>query len=134
MAKVAAGTSLKRLVDAWAERLRVRARVVRVQRMNRKWGSCSTLGTVTLATDLAEQEAAFQDFVVVHELLHLRVPSHGRLFKALMTAYLPRWRAMDEARRDGRGLSIGLTTIRGGALRPTTPRAPLSRSARGSWS
>jgi len=40
--------------------------------MTRKWGSCSTAGTITLAADLVEQEPEFQDFVIVHELLHLR--------------------------------------------------------------
>jgi hypothetical protein len=48
--------------------------------MTRKWGSCSMRGTVTLAADLIEQDRHFQDFVVAHELLHLRVPNHGRLF------------------------------------------------------
>jgi hypothetical protein len=35
---------------------------------------------------------AFQDFVIVHELLHLRVPNHGRLFKALLSVHAPGWR------------------------------------------
>jgi predicted metal-dependent hydrolase len=47
------------------------------------------------AEDLVEQEAGFQDFVIVHELLHLRVPTHGRLFKALMTAHVPAWRQFE---------------------------------------
>jgi predicted metal-dependent hydrolase len=29
--------------------------------------------------------------VIVHELLHLRVHNHGKLFKSLLSAYLPRW-------------------------------------------
>jgi len=67
--------------------------------MTRKWGSCSTAGTITLAADLVEQEPEFQDFVIVHELLHLRVPSHGGLFRALLTHHLPNWRAFDLAHR-----------------------------------
>jgi predicted metal-dependent hydrolase len=51
------------------------------------------------AADLSDQDAGFQDFVIAHELLHLRVPNHGRLFKALMTAHVPNWRAFDLARR-----------------------------------
>jgi predicted metal-dependent hydrolase len=83
---------LKRRVERWATKLKVKPRLVRVQKMTRKWGSCSTAGTVTLAADLAEQITGFQDFVVAHELLHLRVPNHGRLFKALMTIHVPDWR------------------------------------------
>jgi predicted metal-dependent hydrolase len=67
--------------------------------MTRKWGSCSTLGTVTLAADLFRCKEAFQDFVIVHELLHLRVPNHGRLFKSLLTAHIPNWRALDLTRK-----------------------------------
>jgi predicted metal-dependent hydrolase len=86
-------------VRYWSHRLKVEARIIRVQRMTRKWGSCSTTGIVTLADDLIEQEPGFQDFVIAHELLHLRVPTHGRLFKALMSAHLPGWRQFEVERR-----------------------------------
>ena len=83
----------------WSKRLRVEARIIRVQRMTRKWGSCSTIGTITLAEDLIEQEPGFQDFVIAHELLHLRLPTHGRVFRALLTIHVPNWRAFDVSRR-----------------------------------
>ncbi|MFT3838941.1 MAG: DUF45 domain-containing protein [Myxococcaceae bacterium] len=88
---------LRRRALAWALKLRVNPRVIRVQEMRRKWGSCSSAGTVTLASDLVDQETRFQDFVIAHELLHLRLPSHGRLFKALMSAYVPGWRELESA-------------------------------------
>lgn len=90
---------LKRRVDCWSLRLRVMPRLVRVQRMSRKWGSCSTSGIVTLAVDLDDQPVAFQDFVIAHELLHLRVPNHGRLFKALLSTHVPNWREQEIARK-----------------------------------
>ena len=96
---------IKRRVDVWAVKLRVMPRVIRVQRMTRKWGSCSTAGTITLAIDLDDENEPFQDFVIVHELLHLKVPNHSRLFKALMTVHVPRWRAMNAARQGARIVS-----------------------------
>ena len=89
---------LLRRVRAWARRLEVRPRLVRIRPMTRKWGSCSSRGIVTLAADLAERPPAFQDFVIAHELLHLRVPNHGRLFKALLSAHLPAWKNCDLTR------------------------------------
>ena len=89
---------LRRRVEYWAERLRVPTPRVRVRDMTRKWGSCSTAGTITLAADMGSQDVAFQDFVIAHELLHLRVPNHGRLFKALLTAHVPGWRDSDIAK------------------------------------
>lgn len=88
---------LKRRAFAWALQLRVNPREVRVVHMEDKWGSCSTSGDVTLAADLAGMEQQFQDFVIVHELLHLRVRTHGKLFKALLTAHIPDWRNLEAA-------------------------------------
>jgi predicted metal-dependent hydrolase len=85
---------LRRRTMAWAVKLHVNPRVVRVQEMKRKWGSCSSSGTVSLASDLVDQDPQFQDYVILHELLHLRGHVHGRVFTALMTAYLPRWRSI----------------------------------------
>ena len=93
---------LRRRTMAWAVKLRVNPRVIRVQNMSRKWGSCSSAGTVTLALDLVDEDVRFQDFVIAHELLHLRLPRHGRVFSALMTAYVPGWRELALSRREVR--------------------------------
>jgi predicted metal-dependent hydrolase len=62
--------------------------------MVHKWGSCSSRGTVTFADDLADRSPEFQNFVIVHELLHMRIPNHGRLFKAVLSVHVPGWRAL----------------------------------------
>ena len=93
---------LKEKTRRWAEHIKVEPTQIRVQTMTRKWASCSTTGWISLAVDLADQPNAFQDYVIVHELLHLRVPNHGKLFKSLLTVYLPEWRAtasINESRR-----------------------------------
>jgi len=86
---------LKRRTLSWAKKLRVNPRVIRVQAMRTKWGSCSAVGTLTLASDLAVEDQRFQDYVIVHELLHLRIANHGRVFKALMSAHVPGWRQLE---------------------------------------
>ena len=65
---------------------------------------CSALGkqalkdpVVTLADDLATEAEDFQDYVIVHELLHLRYRDHGKQFKAMMTALVPNWRELEQA-------------------------------------
>ena len=81
--------AFKSQVTQWAERIRVRPRQLRLQRMRRKWASCSTRGTVSFSTEVLTQPAAFREYVIVHELLHLKVPNHGKLFKTLLRAYIP---------------------------------------------
>jgi predicted metal-dependent hydrolase len=61
-------------------------------------GSCSSGGIITFAKNLADQNEDFQDFFIVHELLHMRIPPHGRLFKAIMSANVPEWRRQEEIR------------------------------------
>lgn len=85
---------LRQRVIYWAERLSLRPRTVRIRSMTRKWGSCSTAGIVTLAADLAVCDERLQDVVIVHELLHLRVRDHGKLFRTLMTTHVPYWRQL----------------------------------------
>ena len=65
--------------------------------MRNKWASCSTTGRVSLATDVLPLSRKSQDYIIVHELLHLRVPNHGKLWKSLMHAYLG-----DHAKVEGR--------------------------------
>lgn len=75
-------------VRAWAERVGVEPKEIHVRPMTRKWGSCSTLGRVTFNTELLTESAALRKRTIVEELLHLKVPNHGKLFKALLKAYL----------------------------------------------
>lgn len=75
-------------VEAWAQRLGVRPTVIQVRRMRHKWGSCSARGRVTFDADLLRQHPEFRKRVIVEELLHLRKPNHGKLFKSLLKAWL----------------------------------------------
>src|SRR5206468_7489201 len=83
---------LKASVKSWAAKIRARPRQIRIQRMTRKWASCSSKGRVTFNSELFDQPYRFQEFVIVHELLHLKIPNHGKLFKSLIDAYLPKFR------------------------------------------
>ncbi len=79
---------LKAAVGNWAAKIKARPKQIRIQQMMRKWASCSTKGRITFNSDLFTQPHSFQEFVIVHELLHLKIPNHGKLFKSLLRAYL----------------------------------------------
>ena len=76
------------LVDDWAVSLGVNVNR-QLRRMRNKWGSISSAGNLTLATDVLELPRDLVEYVIVHELLHLRVPRHDRLFRVLLGRYLP---------------------------------------------
>jgi predicted metal-dependent hydrolase len=87
-------------IASWVAIMKVNPVQIRVQRMTKKWASCSSKGRVCFSADLFQEPRTFQEFVIVHELLHLQVPNHGKLFKSLMNAYLPGWEAI-LAQRNG---------------------------------
>lgn len=91
----------KEVVIQWAERLKVEPTQIRLQKMNRKWASCSTSGWICFSTDLLREKRYFQEYVIVHELLHLQVPNHGGLFKSLLNSFLPDWESVLKRYRKG---------------------------------
>lgn len=78
-------------VATWAERLGVEPKEIHLRSMKRKWASCSSKGRLTFEPELLKQPAAFRAKVIVHELLHLRIPNHGPLFRATIKAYLAKY-------------------------------------------
>jgi len=82
---------MREQIRQWADRIGVKPVGVQIQRMTKKWASCSTTGRICFSAELLTEPAGFREVVIVHELLHLRVPNHGKLFKSLLNAYVPGW-------------------------------------------
>ena len=75
-------------VKTWADRIGVEPRSITMRSMKRKWASCSSIGNLTFDTDLLRQPSDFRRKAIVHELLHLKYPNHGKMFRALERTYL----------------------------------------------
>ena len=78
----------KEQVVEWAGKIGVEPKEIHVREMSRKWASCSTRGRLTFSTALLEEPKKKRDAVVVHELLHLRYPNHGKMFHMMLRSYL----------------------------------------------
>jgi predicted metal-dependent hydrolase len=64
---------------------------VRLQFMTRQWGSCSPSGRITLNPWLVAAPREAIDYVLLHELCHLRHHNHGRAFYATLKRHMPNW-------------------------------------------
>lgn len=78
----------KARVRDWADRLEASVSSITLRSMKTKWASYSTTGRLTFDTLLPELDEELQDYVIVHELLHSRIPNHGKLWKSLMRLHL----------------------------------------------
>jgi len=76
-----------------AAELGVAYRRIEIRGQRTRWGSCSTRGTLSFNWRLALAPLAVLDYVVVHELCHLREPNHSPRFWSLVASRRPDWRA-----------------------------------------
>ena len=84
----------KKDVKTLSEDIGVDVREIHIRKMRRKWASCSSSGRLTFATSLLEQPEETRLRAILHELLHLRYPNHGRMFSLLLDTHLRK--AMNE--------------------------------------
>jgi predicted metal-dependent hydrolase len=82
---------LRWAVRQWATRMNVQPPTVQIRTMRRKWASLSRRGRLTLNAELLTLPRDLGEYAIVHELVHLLVPSHSKLFKSYLHAYLPDW-------------------------------------------
>lgn len=69
---------------------------LRLRKMRRRWGSCSSKGRVTLNTELVKLPMTLIDYVIAHELCHLFEFNHGRKFYELLELVMPDWKQREQ--------------------------------------
>lgn len=68
-----------------------------IRSMKSRWGSCSKKGIITLSTELIKLPDIFIEYVIIHELCHLKHHNHGKDYYILLTELFPDWK---EVRKD----------------------------------
>ncbi len=67
---------------------------VRIKHNVSNWGSCSVKGNINLNLNLMRLPSELQDYVMLHELCHLRHMNHGPEFHALLESLCPNHKAL----------------------------------------
>ncbi len=65
-----------------------------------RWGSCSSQNNINLNVKLLRLPHDLRDYVLLHELVHTRIPNHGPKFWAALEAYCPGARRLERRLRD----------------------------------
>lgn len=73
----------------YAEKMRLKPGRIAIRDQKTRWGSCSTKGNLNFSWRLVMMPESMIDYVVVHELSHIRHRNHGKDFWALVGSVLP---------------------------------------------
>lgn len=65
---------------------------LKVRAMTSRWGSCSGTGAITLNLHLIKAPQVCVEYVIAHELCHLRHRSHDKRFYGLLAKVIPDWK------------------------------------------
>lgn len=103
----AALSAIRSRVIFYSSKLGLHPGPVRVRNMKSRWGSCSSSGALTFNVRLAMAPMSVIDYVVVHELCHLKEANHSQAFWALVEAAMPAYRReKDWLRKHGRSVEL----------------------------
>ena len=91
-ARIGAKELVTTLAEEEAEPLGVAYRRIRIGDQRTLWGSCSPGGTLSFNWRLVLAPLSVLDYVVVHELCHLRFLDHSPRFWGLVEGRRPHWR------------------------------------------
>jgi predicted metal-dependent hydrolase len=86
-------------VRLWGERMGLSPTRITITRARTRYGSCSAKNAVSFSCRLMQREDELIDYVVVHELAHIRHKNHAREFHQLIENTLPGHRALEKRLR-----------------------------------
>jgi predicted metal-dependent hydrolase len=88
------------LVPMWSKRLGVRPRLANVKYAKTRWGSCSQSGALFFNSRLSMLSDEVAEYIVVHELCHIKQMNHSRAFWDEMESALPGSKALRRKLRE----------------------------------
>jgi predicted metal-dependent hydrolase len=91
---------VRSLVPKWSKKLSVRPRCAVVKYASTRWGSCSQSGRIFLNSRLAMLSPGAAEYIVVHELCHLKHMHHGPAFWDEVKRALPSARELRRSLRE----------------------------------
>jgi predicted metal-dependent hydrolase len=89
-----ARTLIKSRVAIWAPVCGVTTKRIAIRNQKRSWGSCSSLGNLNFNYKLLYLPLCMVDYVVVHELCHLKFLNHSQDFWLEVGKYCPNYQVV----------------------------------------
>lgn len=82
--------------QTWCHKHRLPSPVLQLRQMPKRWGSASSSGVIRLNPRLIRMPSVCIDYVITHELCHLKHPDHSPQFYRLLTSLMPQWQSVKQ--------------------------------------
>lgn len=79
--------------DYWSKRIDVNPAMIKIRDAKTRWGSCSSKGNINYSWRIMMAPSEVADYLVIHELCHLRQPNHSASFWQLVETFCPDFRS-----------------------------------------
>jgi hypothetical protein len=83
---------LRQRVDFFSQEFNLRAKKVKITSAEKRWGSCSADDNLSFGFRLIMAPPAIIDYVIVHELMHIKEKNHSAAFWKLIEAVMPEYK------------------------------------------
>jgi predicted metal-dependent hydrolase len=80
------------LLRKWERKIGVHVFEVRVRRMKTRWGSCNSAARrIWVNLELAKKPTSALEYILAHEMIHIREQEHNESFRKMMDTMMPSW-------------------------------------------
>jgi len=83
-------------VEYFSEQMQLYPSNIKYKKMKRRWGSCDSKRELTFNTQLLKLSCELIDYVIVHELSHIKHMNHSKAFHTLVQKYLPNAKELEK--------------------------------------
>ena len=84
---------LNRLIPKWEETTGLYCDSFQTKYMLTRWGTCNSKAKrIWINLQMVEKPLECLEYIILHELTHLKIPNHGKDFIANMDKYMPDWK------------------------------------------
>jgi hypothetical protein len=94
-AREKAAIKIKPRIKRWSEATGLYPTALKFRKLNKRWGSCSNADEIIINFDAVKLPFTLIDYILVHELVHIRHKDHSKEFYQELGKFVPDWRELD---------------------------------------
>jgi len=87
---------IKPRIKKWSKITGLTPSDIKFRKLNKRWGSCTKNNEIIINFDVVKLPFTLIDYIVVHELTHIKHKNHSKDFYKEVAKYIPAWSELDE--------------------------------------